>query len=118
MGLLPLSFCIPPQYWDNVYIEGYSENKSESKYKRQVSLKAIKEMEQLLNQSCTIESNDDFTTFENKFDPTLVKDAYYFLLALPYLERGMIKDVPSGADDFQTEFIKTTNGLVEKYVDS
>ena len=69
-------------------------------------------MEQLLNQSCTIESNDDFTTFENRFDPTLVKEAYYFLLALPYLERSMSKITPKGADSIQTEFIVTSTALV------
>lgn len=28
IGYLPFSFAIPPQYWENAYIEGYTEKHS------------------------------------------------------------------------------------------
>lgn len=51
-------------------------------------------MEELLAKSSQIESNDDFTTTENRFDPVLVKQGYFYLLSLPYKKPGMKKVVP------------------------
>ena len=73
-------------------------------------------MEELLTESSTIESNDEFTTTVNRFDPKLVKQGYYYLLALPYMKLDILfvhKDTPKEADRIQTEFIETSTTMVE-----
>ena len=89
MGYLPFSFAIPPQFWDLPQIEEFTVKNTITEGNRQSSLIAIKNMEELLTKSCTIDQNDDFTTTENRFDPSLVKQGYYYLLALPYKNNCM-----------------------------
>ena len=113
IGYLPFSFVIPPQYWQHPHIEGYTEN--DTKKDRQASLIAIKNFEELLTKSCIIDQNDDFTTSENRFDPTLIKQGYYYILTLPYKLRGpIIKDTPTGVDRTESEFIDTAKALYKK----
>lgn len=74
-------------------------------------------MEELLAKSSQIESNDDFTTTENRFDPDLVKQGYYYLLSLPYKKPGMKKVVPQDDDTLNSSeynFIETAKELFEK----
>ena len=119
MGYLPFSFAIPPHYWKQANIEGYTEKTGRAFIGK--SLYAIKNMELLLHESSTTESNDDFTTTENRFDSTLVKHGYYYLLTLPYMQHrvnmglqdtpthGIFKDTPLdlAKDSIDAKFIET-----------
>lgn len=75
-------------------------------------------MEQLLTDSCIIDENDDFTTSVNRFDPSLVKQGYYYLLTLPYKGAGTLKDAPQGLDSIDAEFIQNASKLYKNTLES
>lgn len=70
-------------------------------------------MEELVNKKCLIDSSELYTITENRYDQDLVKQGYYYLLALPYKE-VQIKPVPEGATTIQSEFIQEATNLVTK----